>query len=323
MQLSDDWRPSATLETLKQRAALLRAVREFFAQREVLEVDTPLLSRFGVTDLHLENLSTALHAFPSQCFYLQTSPEYAMKRIVAAYQTSIYQLSKVFRDDEVGRHHNPEFTMLEWYRVGYSMSELVDEVVALLHDALGKLPVAQLSYQEAFLQTLKLDPLAATVTDIKTCLSSYDHVRQLVQRENDRDTLLQLAMSVIVEPSFCPHSITVVSDFPASQAALAQLSQDDDRVAKRFEVYVGGIELANGYQELTDAAEQQQRFDEDNALRALHQKPRCAADHRLIDALASDFPTCAGVALGFDRLLMLQSQKHDISQVLPFSISCA
>lgn len=323
MQLSDDWRPSATLTTLKQRAALLRAVREFFSQRDVLEVDTPLLSRFGVTDLHLENLTTELQAFPKRSLFLQTSPEYAMKRLVAAYQTSIYQLGKVFRDDLVGRHHNPEFTMLEWYRVGFTMTQLIDEVIALLQLTLGNLTVIQLSYQQAFLQTLQLDPLTSTVAEIKAKLSEYSHVAELSARENDRDTLLQLAMSVIIEPSFCPQSITVINDFPASQAALAQLCAQDTRVAKRFEVYVGGIELANGYQELTNASQQQQRFEDDNVLRQQHHKPARLADFRLIAALELGLPECAGVALGFDRLLMLQAKKDDIAQVLPFAISCA
>src|SRR5690606_16233980 len=150
MQLSDCWQPSATLATLQQRAALLSAVRGFFAQRNVLEVDTPMLSRFGVTDLHLDNLVTQLTASPQQIFYLQTSPEYAMKRLLAAHKVSIYQLSKVFRDDEVSRHHNPEFTMLEWYRVGFQMSDLIAEVVTLLETVLGERPIHRFTYQQVF-----------------------------------------------------------------------------------------------------------------------------------------------------------------------------
>lgn len=323
MQLSDCWQPSATLATLQQRAALLSAVRGFFAQRNVLEVDTPMLSRFGVTDLHLDNLVTQLTASPQQIFYLQTSPEYAMKRLLAAHKVSIYQLSKVFRDDEVSRHHNPEFTMLEWYRVGFTMNQLIDEVVALLNETLGVLTVDRLSYQQAFLQTIQCDPLSASVKQLQHRLGEFAHIADLAQRETDRDALLQLAMSIIIEPSFNPQRITIIDDFPASQAALAQLSPSDPRVAQRFEVYVGGIELANGYQELTDAALQQQRFTQDNQLRQQQGKPQREADTRLLQALAAGFPQCAGVALGFDRLLMLQQKKQDIAQVLPFSISCA
>lgn len=324
MQLSDCWQPSATLATLQRRAALLSAVRGFFSQRNVLEVDTPVLSRFGVTDLHLENLATQLAAFPQQKFYLQTSPEYAMKRLLAAHQVSIYQLGKVFRDDAVGRYHNPEFTMLEWYRVGFTMNELVDEVVALIHETLGAgLAVDRLSYQQAFMQAIQCDPLSASVEQLQHRLAEFAHIADIAQRETDRDTLLQLAMSVIIEPNFNPQRITIIDNFPASQAALAQLCPSDSRVAQRFEVYVGGIELANGYQELTDAATQQQRFSQDNQLRQQHGKPHRDADTRLLEALSAGFPQCAGVALGFDRLLMLQRKKHDIAQVLPFSISCA
>lgn len=323
MQLSDDWRPSASLDVLQQRAALFRTVREFFFERDVLEVDTPLLSRYGVTDPHIENLTTSVRAFPQQPFYLQSSPEYAMKRLLAAYGQSIYQLGKVFRDDEIGRHHNPEFTMLEWYRVGYSSAELIAEVVMLLRQLLGNLPVIQWSYAEAFQLHLQLDPLTASVGEIQHALCAYPQVSDLAMREFDRDTLLQLAMSVVIEPKFNADAITVIDSFPASQAALAELSEVDDRVAHRFEVYVGGIELANGYQELTDPTQQQQRFTADSLLRKQQEKPVREPDARLLQALIAGLPQCSGVALGFDRLFMLTQKIRDIRQVLPFSITCA
>lgn len=323
MQLSDDWRPSASLEVLRQRAALLSAVREFFAQRKVLEVDTPLMSRFGVTDVHVDNLTTLLQAFPKTTFYLQTSPEYAMKRLLAAYGQSIYQLGKVFRDDEVGRVHNPEFTMLEWYRVGFDQQQLIDEVVTLVQQLIGELPVHQLSYQQAFLTHIGIDPLRSSMDEIRAQLMTHTAIADLAAREDNRDTLLQLAMAVIIEPQFAPHAITIVDSFPASQAALAQLCDDNPLVACRFEVYVGGIELANGYQELKDAATQEQRFRQDNQYRLQHGKPQRPADHRLVAALEHGFPDCSGVALGFDRLLMLRLKKQTIAEVLPFSLTCA
>lgn len=323
MQLTDDWQPSASLDVLQQRAALFQTIRNFFQQRCVLEVDTPMLSRFGVTDLHLENLETSLSYFPHQRFQLQTSPEYAMKRLLAAYEQSIYQLGKVFRDDEVGRFHNPEFTMLEWYRVGFTMRDLIDEVICLLHSVLGDLNVQQSTYQALFEKHLNIDPLTVSVENLKTRLIHDERIADLVERETDKDTLLQLAMALVIEPKLDKSQITIVHRFPASQAALAQLDVEDQRVALRFEVYVGGIELANGYQELTDAAQQRVRFDRDNQLRQQFGKSLKPADFRLIDALNSEMPQCAGVALGFDRLLMLATGVSDIRQVLPFSIACA
>lgn len=322
-QLTDQWQPSASLAALKQRAALFRTIRAFFETRDVLEVDTPLLSRYGVTDLHLENLVTHISRYPEHTFYLQTSPEYAMKRLLAAYQVSIYQLSKVFRDDEVGRHHNPEFTMLEWYRVGFQMSDLIAEVVTLLETVLGERPIHQFTYQQVFQHYLSIDPLTASVAELQTCLSHYSHVADLAQREQDRDTLLQLALALVIEPQLTPAAITIISHFPTSQAALAQVDPEDPRVALRFEVYVGGVELANGYQELTDVEVQRERFTQDNQLRAHFGKSPKPVDHRLLHALAAGLPECSGVALGVDRLLLLQTKKSEIRQILPFDVTCA
>lgn len=324
MQLSDDWRPSASLEVLKQRAALLRLVREFFFERDILEVDTPLLGRFGVTDVHLTNLHTSLSHFPEQSFFLQTSPEYAMKRLLAAHGCSIYQLGKVFRDDEVGTHHNPEFTMLEWYRINFSYQSLIDEVIELLHRVLQTpWPVTRYTYAKLFDHYLGIDPLEMSVKELQQQLIKFPHIADLVARETHRDTLLQLAMSVVIEPQLPKHQITVVDSFPASQAALAQLDQNDRRVAHRFEIYAGGLELANGYQELTQASEQQQRFKQDNQERRQQGKPEQAPDSRLLRALENDFPACSGVALGFDRMFMVANKITDIRQAIPFSITCA
>lgn len=323
MQRSNAWQPSATLEVVRERAALLAKVRTFFAARDVLEVDTPMLSHYGVTDVHLENLRTHLTGDPAP-YFLQTSPEYAMKRLLAAGSGSIYQLGKVFRDDEQSPRHNPEFTLLEWYRVGYSAADLMQEIAALLQFTLGAPPTQTVRYQDLFIQQLGVDPLADdAVVALRQALSEQPGLAELAIREEHRDTLLDLAMAMVIEPQLDPAVPTFVTDYPASQAALAQLSPDDPRVAHRFELFYGGIELANGYQELTDAAEQQRRFQRDREQRKSLHKSEASDDPRLLAALENGLPDCAGVALGFDRLLMIHLNKRHINEVLPFAIDRA
>lgn len=321
MQRSLDWQPSASLETLKSRAALLSSIRAFFAAREVLEVDTPLLARWGVTDPHLENLETELFG---TTYYLQTSPEYAMKRLLAAGSGCIYQLGKVFRADEQSARHNPEFTMLEWYRVGFTMHELIAEVDALLHDTVQSGPLQQITYQQLFIDTLGIDPLANDAVDLlRNALATRDELRDWALSENDFDTLSDGAMAFVIEPQLPRHTPYAITHYPASQAALAQLDADDSRVALRFEIFYGGLELANGYQELTDKDQQAQRFHADNLRRSALKKSPRSGDPRLLAALAHGLPDCSGVALGFDRLLMIAQQKQRISEVLPFAIDRA
>ena len=322
MQRDSTWQPSATIEVLRERAALFAKLRHFFAERGVMEVDTPVLAHFGVTDPHLSNLTSSLRhdVVP---LHLQTSPEYAMKRLLAAGSGCIYQLGKVFRDDEQGPRHNPEFTMLEWYRVGFTMQQLIDEVVELLRFSVAAPLPRQITYQQLLYETLAIDPLADTVERLQQSLSAYPSIRELAQQETDRDTLLDLAMACIVEPAMDPQQPLIVTHYPASQAALAQLDQSDSRVALRFEVFYGGYELANGYQELTDAAQQAQRFAQDQRRRAQLGKPAAHADPRLLAALTHGLPQCSGVALGFDRLLMAKLGVASIEQVLPFAIDRA
>lgn len=322
MQRDSTWQPSATIEVLRERAALFAKLRHFFAERGVMEVDTPVLAHFGVTDPHLSNLTSSLRhdVVP---LHLQTSPEYAMKRLLAAGSGCIYQLGKVFRDDEQGPRHNPEFTMLEWYRVGFTMQQLIDEVVELLRLSVAAPLPRQITYQQLLYETLAIDPLADTVERLQQSLSAYPSIRELAQQETDRDTLLDLAMACIVEPAMDPQQPLIVTHYPASQAALAQLDQSDSRVALRFEVFYGGYELANGYQELTDAAQHAQRFAQDQRRRAQLGKPAAHADPRLLAALTHGLPQCSGVALGFDRLLMAKLGVASIEQVLPFAIDRA
>ena len=321
MQHFLNWQPSARLDTLKTRAALLAEIRAFFAARNVLEVDTPLLAQCGVTDPHLDNLTTELFG---TTYYLQTSPEYAMKRLLAAGSGCIYQLGKVFRADEQSARHNPEFTMLEWYRVGFAMQDLIAEVGALLQKTVQAPPLQQVTYQQLFGKLLGVDPLASDAFEsLQSALAEHSELRDWALAESDLDILLDGAMAFVIEPQLDPKTPWAITHYPASQAALAQLDSNDERVALRFEVFYGGLELANGYQELTDAQQQAQRFHADNERRGALGKPPRTGDQRLLEALEYGMPNCSGIALGFDRLLMIALQKQHISEVLPFAIDRA
>jgi lysyl-tRNA synthetase class 2 len=292
---------------LRARADMLRQLRAFFADRGVLEVETPLLSRSTVTD-------PALTPIPCGDRWLQTSPEYAMKRLLAAGSGPIYQVCKAFRSGEAGRRHNPEFTLLEWYRPGFSLRALMEEVAALVCTVLGNRPVAFASYRELFRERLGLDPHLATSAELEAC------VRDRLEYsggEESRDTWLDLLVSHLVAPTL--EDLVFVFDYPASQAALARLRREGDvDVAERFELFVDGVEIANGYHELTDAAEQRRRFEADNAVLRARGEPARPLDEALLEALEAGLPDCAGVALGLDRLLMLLTGEDRLAEVLAF-----
>jgi len=329
MSARDDWRPSAGPERLRQRAALLRRVREFFAARAVTEVDTPLVVNAPVSDVHIHSATVRLGPDPAAHpdtppLFLHTSPEYAMKRLLAAGSGDIYQVCHVVRGMERGRLHNPEFTLIEWYRVGYSLAQLMDEVEALVRVLLGAaVPVAseRVSYRDAFLRELALDPLTAPDTALAAAAQPLGLGGAGKEGGADgaltRDEWLELLMGAIVGPRLGRDALTFVHDYPASQAALARLDPGDARVAQRFELYCAGIELANGFHELAAAAEQRARFERDNAGRRRLRLPVFALDERLLAALPA-LPDCAGVALGFDRALMLAVGAAHIEEVLPF-----
>lgn len=316
-----DWRPTATLSMLEQRAQLLRQIREFFFERKVLEVETPALSAFGVSDVHLQNLAVRSANSNLPPLFLHTSPEYSMKRLLAAGCGSIYQLTKVFRDDEQGRFHNPEFTLLEWYRVGFDDVQLMDEINSLMQQVLDCPPARRISYQQLFIDELEIDPLSVDAfADLQDVLLVHPEIADLVKHETDLDTLLQLAMVTVIEPYFSQQQPVFVYDFPASQAALAKLDNNNPKVAKRFELYFKGVELANGFAELTDAAVQRERFEQDNRQRRKLGLTEMATDERFLAALEAGLPECAGVALGIDRLLMLQAGATHINEVLAFPL---
>ncbi|WP_273977162.1 elongation factor P--(R)-beta-lysine ligase [Vibrio parahaemolyticus] len=323
--MQTNWQPTASIEQLRQRATLIAAIRQFFAERQVMEVDTPAMSHATVTDIHLHTFQTEFvgpgYADGSKLFFM-TSPEFHMKRLLAAGSGCIYQINKAFRNEENGRYHNPEFTMLEWYRVGFDHHKLMDEMDDLLQLVLKCGAAQRMTYQQAFIDVLDVCPLEGSMTELKAAASKLG-LSDIAEPEEDRDTLLQLLFSVGVENKIGQDVPAFVYDFPASQAALAKINPQDHRVADRFEVYFKGIELANGFHELDNPKEQLARFEQDNAKRIeMGLKPQ-PIDYHLISALEAGLPDCAGVALGIDRLIMLALGCDHIDQVMAFPFPIA
>ncbi len=311
------WQPSATLDALRQRAVLMQTIRTFFLSRQYLEVETPIMGQYGVTDVYLANIKAT---FRQQSYCLQTSPEYHMKRLLAAGSGPIFQLARVFRDDELGRWHNPEFTLLEWYQLDVDHHQLMDEMDAFLKLILNTPPLRKKTYQQAFLESCALDPFNTHLAELKACLARFGLAKTL-EHEQDKDMHLFLLMSHVVEPFYAQDKAPLaIYEFPASQAALAQIN---GQVAERFEIYYQGVELANGFHELTDAASQRQRFAQDIAQRHAMQLPEAYMDEYLLGALEAGLPACSGVALGVDRLIACALKQNKISQVLAFDIQRA
>jgi lysyl-tRNA synthetase class 2 len=332
---------------------LLAEARRFFAQREVLEVDTPIVVNAGVTDVHIHSACVQFAQAPGTegsgpSFFLHTSPEYAMKRLLAAGSGDIFQICHVARALERGDQHNAEFTLIEWYRVGYSLAALMSEVGELVGTLLGgqdhasgepasaepasgadavarpgALPVEQLSYRQAFLRNLQLDPFTAPMSELADAAARTVGYQPGRGDHRSRDELLELLMGAYVGPRLGHDALTFVHAYPASQAALARLDPQDPRTALRFELYCRGMELANGFQELSCAVEQRTRFEQDNAERARLRLPTIVPDERLLAALEHGLPECSGVALGFDRVLMLATGATSIDAVMPFPIERA
>jgi lysyl-tRNA synthetase class 2 len=321
----DNWRPSASIAVLKQRALILQKIRHFFAERDVFEVDTPALSHATVTDQHLHSFCTQFsHPYSPQpsTLYLQTSPEFAMKRLLCAGSGAIYQICKSFRNEEAGCFHNPEFTMLEWYRPGYDHLQLMTEIDELIQMVVGCNAAERVTYQNIFKKYLGCCPLTTTLNDIKALAVQYGY-DELAATENDKDVLLMLLFSQHVEPHIGQECPCFVMDFPASQAALANISPTNPLIAERFELYFKGIELANGFHELTDGPEQLRRFEQDNVRRQNTGLNVMPIDNNFITAINFGLPACAGVALGVDRLLMLTLGYSEINQVIAFENSRA
>lgn len=315
-----NWRPSATRDVLALRARMATALREFFAQRDVLEVDTPICVNAGVTDI---NIHSGLALVGRRKLYLHTSPEYAMKRLLAAGSGDIFQLCHVIRGDESGPLHNTEFSLLEWYRLGFTLEQLATEVAELLNHWLAiagraPRPLQFARYRDLFVAALAVDPLEAPL-EILRGLAARHGLDRASGDTLDRDALLDFLMGVVVGPTLGTAQWLAVTHYPASQAALSQLDPHDPRVALRFEIYGDGIELANGFVELADAQEQAARFARDAT-----ERERCGAvpmtpDPLLLAALRAGLPHAAGVAVGFDRCVMIACGERDIARVMPFT----
>lgn len=313
------WRPTSGPEAARRRAVISGRLRNYFDGESILEVDTPALSFTAASDVQIESLSvnSTLAGAP---LYLHTSPEFCMKRLLAAGYPDIYSICRVFRDGEAGRRHQPEFTMVEWYRLGFELGDIITDTVAAIACALDDPrlldDVAIIDYQTAFFDVLGIDPLTATIQNLIDAADADADLQNSLGDE--RDDWLDLLLAARVAPTFTQEKLTVVKHYPATQAALARLCPGDDRFADRFEVFMSTVELANGYVELTDPTVQVDRITEDQAQRKRRGRSERPHDVSLINALETGLPACAGVAMGLERLQMMHDKTDDIRDVVPF-----
>ena len=301
-----------------RRAAMLERARQYFSAQKVLAVDTPALAPYATSDPNIH--SVAVHMQAGVASFLQTSPESYMKRLLAAGYPDIYSICRVFRDNEAGKHHRPEFTLAEWYRLGFDLRAIIDDTVRFIASCLD-VPrlaenIAQYEYVGAFQEFAGVDAFEDTVDQLARVCDSDERLKSEIGL--DRSTWLDLIMSTIVAPQFAHDQLTVIRHYPASQTALARLCPDDERVADRFEIFCGDLELANGYVELGDAVEQRQRIERDLEARRQTQSSNFVADEMLLAALAAGLPDCAGVAVGMERLQMILDQTDDLRDVVTF-----
>jgi elongation factor P--(R)-beta-lysine ligase len=304
------------IEILKDRAEMLAKARRFFLERNIVEVDCPLITAGASIDAHID-LIPVIHN--DQMRYLHSSPEYGMKRLLSEGIGDIYQLAHVFRHGEISRKHNPEFMMAEWYRMGISFSQMIAETINFIRLFVGDLPSYTISYRQAFLQYADIDYIKCSIKDLLhffkvNNIEAYPNIE-----EDGKDALLNIILATIIEPQLGKDSLCALAYYPSTQAALAQTQQrDDETVAERFEVYLNGVELANGYHELANAKEQRSRLLEANSFRQFLGKQLLPIDEFFLQALEKGIPDCCGVAVGFDRLMMLRHNSNEISQVIPF-----
>lgn len=315
-----DWKPGCTLSTARRRAAMLASAREFFRVRDVLEVEVPSLSSCTVSDPNIESIRATLRQDPGKLAYLQTSPEYFMKRLLCSGFPDIYSIGKVFRDGESGRRHQPEFTMVEWYRLGFELPEIIEDccafIVQLLDNGDLKSGPDYLDFADAMMRFAGIDPFLAGPAALADACDADTRLRRVLG--DDRDAWLDLLLTLKVIPSLATDRLTVIRHYPASQAALARRCPAKASLADRFEVFRGDLELANGYVELRNAGELQERWQRDLERRKEKGKDAVPLDNRLLDAQRHGLPACAGVAVGFDRLVMLRENADDIAQVQTF-----
>ena len=319
--MSDSWKPACDLEHLRLRAQMLIKIRSFFEKRSVLEVETPLLCSATGTDPQLDFFSSVFQCAPkNKEMFLQTSPEFAMKRLLAAGSGSIFQICKAFRNGEVGRYHNPEFSILEWYRLDFTLDQLMDEVAELIAQVSGGLvdPVYKINYTEVFQQVTGLNPLLFNQNAYANYAVKNNLNDAVLICADDHAMWLDFIFSYTVQPALANYFLCMVYGYPAIQSSLARINVENPAVSDRFEVFIKGIEIGNGFFELADADEQEKRFDQENAVR---QKKglRCVdKDKRFLEALTAGLPDCSGIALGLDRLLMVVSNVPALSDVIAF-----
>jgi elongation factor P--(R)-beta-lysine ligase len=321
-----DWQPCCSQEMLRNRASLLQKIRQFFAEKNVIEVETPLICSAVGTDPNLDFFTTQYNHLPvPQQLFLQTSPEFAMKRLLAAGSGSIYQICKAFRNGESGRFHNPEFTLLEWYRVGYDLYQLMDEVAELMRvlffeNSLLK-HVQRIGYESLFMQYTGLNALVFSYEKYCTYALDNELADAVALCGQDHALWLDFIFSHKIQPQLEHHTLWLVYGYPACLPSLARVNVHNSLAVDRVEVFLNGVELGNGYYELKDAKEQERRFDREIAFRHETKRPATAKDKRLLAALEAGLPDCSGVAIGIDRILMLLSNSRSIDNVLAFPIS--
>ncbi|MGK0289354.1 MAG: lysyl-tRNA synthetase class 2 [bacterium] len=312
--------PTADIQVLQKRSNFTKKVRLFFEERSLLEVETPTISQFPALDLHIDPFKSSFSTTNNPC-YLITSPEYHMKRLLSAGSGSIFQICKAFRNGESGSKHNPEFTIIEWYRIGWNHHQLMDEVNDLLQTLLKTQEAKKTTYEEAFQSHLQIDPFTVTQDQFLSYCRSINHTppNDFQKQVVSRDELLNYLMGIFIEPELGKSQPEFIYNYPSSQANLAQINIDDPRTSARFEVYYHGYELCNGFYELSDPREQERRFKQENQLRAKEGKEVFPIDSFFLDALEHGMPSCAGVAVGFDRILMLALGKKSIDEVISFA----
>ena len=311
-----DWRPASSADVASMRAAMLARARQYFADHDVLAVDTPALSPSAPTDPHIASMSVR-----AADLYLHSSPEFHMKRLLADGYPDIYSICRVFRDGESGRHHLPEFTMIEWYRHSMRLDTIIADTLRLIAVVLERpelaTGVSSRDYSSCFVDCVAIDPFAASIEELADAVTADEQLRTSLG--DDRDAWLDLIMATKIAPQFASNTLSVVKHYPASQAALARICPSNASVADRFEVYYGALELANGYVELGDAQELARRMDDDLVARRSLGLPEVPRDEQLIAALEAGLPECAGVAMGFERLHMVAADSDDIRNIVSFA----
>jgi len=322
--MTNSWQPGCSEELIRLRAKLLHEIRAFFYANNVLEVETPILCQSGGTDPYLEHFTTYQSLAENDCLYMQTSPEFAMKRLLATNTQSIYQICKAFRQGESGRFHNPEFTLLEWYRVGFNLQQLMDDVELLLSQFLQAeyFPdkAERISYKTIFAKYTGLNALQFNLVEYQTVATALGFSEAIALCATNHASWLDFLFSHCVQQHLGKKGLCMVYDYPACLPSLARVKLGNSLVVERVEIFIQGVELGNGYFELTDVKEQRYRFEQDILLREKNAVAKVAKDERLLAALQSGLPDCSGIAIGLDRLLMIISQKNSIDEVLAFSI---